>query len=310
MLLSSEWMYIPHSYPSVDVLPGFALVGLPAAESDNALLVPITGHELAHVVWLRLSIKADLDLPVQLALREQICDNLDEYNELFHSSLDASALVAQWDQSPVRETWNTARVFAVRQAEELFSDFLAVALFGTAYLQAFAYLLSPQFLLPRSPEYPPMLRRVQEIVAAAREWRVPVPRSYIESFQEPPDPTLSRTERFQLAMADAVVPRFVVRLRQSAYDHVESSCQRPSNRETIRIYKRFKLLVPAESCRTLADILNAAWRINEKQGLWLRTGAEDRNMTSAFNDLVLKTIEIFDCEEVRQRLEMKNGTEE
>ena len=32
-------------------MPGFVLIGLPAQESSNPLLMPLAGHEMGHIVW-------------------------------------------------------------------------------------------------------------------------------------------------------------------------------------------------------------------------------------------------------------------
>jgi hypothetical protein len=32
-------------------LPDLMFIGLPACEADNALIVPLTGHELGHSLW-------------------------------------------------------------------------------------------------------------------------------------------------------------------------------------------------------------------------------------------------------------------
>jgi hypothetical protein len=52
VVLSSEWDYSPLTYPmNVSVLPNFVLLGMPASESTNALILPLAGHELSHSVW-------------------------------------------------------------------------------------------------------------------------------------------------------------------------------------------------------------------------------------------------------------------
>ena len=52
VVISSEWDLSPLTYAlSVPVLPGYVLLGMPATESSNALLLPLTGHELGHSVW-------------------------------------------------------------------------------------------------------------------------------------------------------------------------------------------------------------------------------------------------------------------
>jgi hypothetical protein len=51
LIVSSEWEFSPYVYTSITDLPGFVLIGLPATESSNPLLVPLAGHELGHSVW-------------------------------------------------------------------------------------------------------------------------------------------------------------------------------------------------------------------------------------------------------------------
>src|SRR3546814_13427221 len=46
LIMSSEWKFAPFTYPmTLDWLPGFALVGGPAPESDNVLIVPLARSE-------------------------------------------------------------------------------------------------------------------------------------------------------------------------------------------------------------------------------------------------------------------------
>ena len=52
LLLSSEWAFSPMVYHQIGALPGFVLIGLPASESSNPLLIPLCGHELGHAVWV------------------------------------------------------------------------------------------------------------------------------------------------------------------------------------------------------------------------------------------------------------------
>lgn len=44
LLISSEWEYSPFTYTRVTHLPNFVLIGLPAHESSNPLLLPLAGH--------------------------------------------------------------------------------------------------------------------------------------------------------------------------------------------------------------------------------------------------------------------------
>lgn len=49
-ILSSEWEYSPFTYRPIAELPGFVLIGFPAPESSNPLLIPLAGHELGHTI--------------------------------------------------------------------------------------------------------------------------------------------------------------------------------------------------------------------------------------------------------------------
>ncbi|MDP8207974.1 MAG: hypothetical protein P9L92_15000 [Candidatus Electryonea clarkiae] len=44
LILSSEWEFSPYMYSFIPYLPGFVLIGLPATESSNPLLIPLAGH--------------------------------------------------------------------------------------------------------------------------------------------------------------------------------------------------------------------------------------------------------------------------
>ena len=75
LLLSSEWDYSPllALYPA---LPDFVLIGLPAPESANPLLLPLAGHELGHLVWMKQPRLADLKQKTSQAIIEAIKKSL------------------------------------------------------------------------------------------------------------------------------------------------------------------------------------------------------------------------------------------
>jgi hypothetical protein len=54
IVISSEWDFSPQTIVTVDGLPDFVFVGLPASESDNGFLLPLAGHELGHSLWRRM----------------------------------------------------------------------------------------------------------------------------------------------------------------------------------------------------------------------------------------------------------------
>ena len=68
LLLSSEWDYSPFVYLPTRDLPEFVLIGVPAYESSNPLLISLAGHELGHNVWNQ----QDLGKKYDAALRTEV----------------------------------------------------------------------------------------------------------------------------------------------------------------------------------------------------------------------------------------------
>ena len=67
LILSSEWDFIPVIYHSIRALPKYVLIGFPAPESSNPLLIPLAGHELGHSVW-----KSPENQPIRESFDEKI----------------------------------------------------------------------------------------------------------------------------------------------------------------------------------------------------------------------------------------------
>ena len=65
-----------------------------------------------------------------------------------------------------------------------------------------------------------------------------------------------------------------------------------------RIYARFKLIVPAEKCLCLADILNAAWMAFRDDTFWQNEPQIGTKKDEILKELVLKNIELFEIQEI------------
>ncbi|MBU4231996.1 MAG: hypothetical protein L6277_10310 [Desulfobacterales bacterium] len=91
LILSSEWNYSPLVYRELPTLPGFALIGLPAPESSNPLLIPLNGHELGHVVWERKKINLEIRKKIKEKILEIIMSRWDKFQKLFPDTLIALA---------------------------------------------------------------------------------------------------------------------------------------------------------------------------------------------------------------------------
>ena len=156
LVLSSEWKYSPHIYLPTAELKDVALIGVPAFESSNPLLVPLAGHELGHNVWgnenLVSSFEADLKAHLLDGIRKIKWADFNAYCPIAtHTNLESDLFVQQ--------AWVPALTFAKRQLEEVFCDMVGLRIFGQSYMLAFAYLVAPG-LLARDRNPIPKLKNV------------------------------------------------------------------------------------------------------------------------------------------------------
>lgn len=296
LLISSEWDYSPFVYLPLDPLPDFVLVGLPATESSNPLLLPLAGHELGHHVW-RIGKLEDRfrDKITEIIIGELTSTKWAEYNSIFpdftKADLNTNILAQQ--------TWAPAYTWAAKQAEEVFCDFLGIRVFGESYLHAFSYLLAPGTEGERSMQYPNIERRVGYMAGAAQAMGLVVPTGFADEFQkenEPTDPARS----LLIGMADTAVSKLTGDLTMTVSTHCKKqSIPTRDLTEVARISHEFShVIAPAGDIRCLADIVNAGWNCFHSEKLWddcpqIRPDDKDRILA----DLVLKTIDVFEFEQ-------------
>lgn len=151
LVISSEWSYSPFIFLGYEHIPDFVLIGLPAPESANPFLIPLAGHELGHSCWKHKKYKMIFERRIYDDVLNEIRSDWGKYQKLFPPMTEADFL-----NSPLLtlQVWKPAAVFALRQAEELFCDFVGLRLFGESYLYAFAYLIGPCRGVDRPPKYP------------------------------------------------------------------------------------------------------------------------------------------------------------
>ena len=296
LLLSSEWGYSPVTYHEISDLPGFVLIGLPAPESSNPLLIPLSGHELGHSVWARRRFKQYFRPDIQKRILAYIKTHWKEYQALFPSVSSPAELDTILF---ARQTWLRALHWALKQAEESFCDFVGISIYGTSYLRAFAYLLSPNVSSPRSANYPDSMARVRNLVKAANSYEFEPTKDYEDMFRDRPPQQLRPEDKFRLSAADYALEKTVDGLISKAEEFVSlSGVLKPDGDGIKSIYERYKLVVPAEKCRSLADILNAAWEAYEDRGLWSSMPDVAKDKNRVIRDLVLKNIEMFHGEHI------------
>jgi hypothetical protein len=293
LVLSSEWTYSPLIYHEIPVLPGYAFIGLPSSESDNPLLIPLSGHELGHSVWTTYKMNLEFAPEFVKAIKDYIRNNWEEYRSHFPDvkKVELDTVLA------VQQTWQQAQSWLFAQAKETFCDFIGLRIFGTSFLHAYAYLFAPNVSSPRSVKYPNPIKRVQNLIAAAKDYKFKVPDDYEDMFRDRPLPELTKGEKFQLSIADHILDSKVKILIKRAEELMsKTDIPKPCETKSDMICKRFKFVVPAQKAKSLADIINGAWKAYNNSELWKQLPKINEKKEDVLKDLVLKNIEIFTYE--------------
>lgn len=297
LLLSSEWNFSPLTYPNVLNLPGYVFIGLPAPESGNPLLIPLAGHELGHPVWVRQDLTSKYRPRVSEEVVRLVREHWDEFGQVFHPDYVEDDLT---EHLQAVETWEPSVEWCLGQAQESFCDFLGLVLFRESFLYSFAYLMSPGLGLgQRAAYYPALVDRVMRLAEAARILEVAVPDGFASLFQQDTVGRLSTADEFRVRIADEALLSIVADLREEARRVVaEAEVKTGSKEEMQRILKRFGLVVPAENCESLADVLNAGWQVFVDPKFWKPSVVGPDNKVEVLKDLVLKNLEVWEFEQV------------
>lgn len=299
LIISSEWDYSPFTfiYPEEYKLTNTVMIGVPASESGNILSVPLAGHELGHNVWRHLDLKKKFGPLIKQEIKSQIRDNFwQEFNSF--ASLgkpeDLDDLVGQ-------QEWVLAWKWSLRQCEELFCDFVGIAVFRESFLHSFSYLLAPGLTQSRLEQYPSDKDRAEYQVKAAALMNVAAPNDYVSSFEEslpPGDPHV----KLLLKVADASTRNMITRLAEEAEEIVSSAGINPPTPEELEmIYKCYSLGVPPQDTSGLPALVISAWNFYlSGMASWKSNypGAFDQGGTPLImlSDLAFKSIEVFEID--------------
>ncbi len=132
LIISSEWeRYSPFMYLEGINLSSFVLIGFPAPESSNPLLIPLAGHELGHTLWSELKLKNVFYKTLENKILKSIKNNIENIKKKFQ-------YVTGLDDLFVNNiiTYNAIN-FALRQIEEYFCDFIGLRIFGDPIFMLF-----------------------------------------------------------------------------------------------------------------------------------------------------------------------------
>lgn len=293
LVLSSEWHFSPHVYPPASDLPNYVLMGFPASESGNPLLVPIAGHELGHTTWQTRFLDDKYGPAIKKHIGSQALFRAKDYKEVFEREYTGD-LIDQENLAP-------AQYCAIKQCQETFCDFLGIRIFGASFLHAFAYLASPGGG-NRNSTYPSLKIRVQNMVKAGTELSIEVPNGFSSLFVDNSPPKCTEKDLLLLDLADQGVSSLVDDLMKEAIAIADkASIPLPTKSKTLQIRKAFEQLTPAANIGDLVSIISAAWEMYYEKDLWKdfgnKTGAEREELRIAtLSELILKSIEIMEFE--------------
>lgn len=299
LVLSSEWEFSLFTYLPLENLQDFVLIGLPASESSNALVLPAAGHELGHHIWNLNRLNADFLPLIQDGFKRVAAEKTDLIQSVCPSLLEE---IERIDDPNVLDD---LKQLAQRQCQELFCDLVGLRVFGIGFLHTIHYLLSANAAEIPHPEYPPLEQRVKVLAKAIHNYfNIDPPEGFLEDFTPIPEDSSNSEESEQsqgfvrLTLINNVTQGLFENLTDRAKTVVDATeAPVPDEVETTRIYEKFfRVLVPAIECKSLADIINAGWIARHDPELWKNVGSVKDRKLSTLNDLVLKTIEVMEFE--------------
>lgn len=296
LIVSSEWEFSPYVYPSITELPDFVLIGLPATESSNPLVIPLAGHELGHSVWDIEKFKDHFSNRIRQEVLNEIKNNeWDKYKTLFPKYENIDIDEDMFGQL----TWQPAWQWALLQSEEIFCDFLGIRLFADSYLHAFAYLVAPGTPGQRSLRYPNIKRRISHMIEAANFFNVNVPKHFDGSFMpetEPIEPTIE----FLVSIADKVSTSFTSELLKKAESFAnDKNAPKLKTERVDKIVIQFReWIVPTPEPEDLVDISCAGWKCSLDENLWDNIKQIKReDWRRILHDLMFKSMEVSELHE-------------
>ncbi|MDO8320163.1 hypothetical protein [Rhodoferax sp.] len=301
LILSSTWQFYPHTIIYPDQVVGVAncvFVGFPVSESDNAFLTPLAAHELGHNIWQQQRfeerLKPKIGEAVAQILESEFKDKLTNNFKIALSS--PNDLVGQ-------ASWYPAYLWASKQLEECFCDFLGGYLFGPSYLYAFAHFSSPG-MDGGDPKYPPSIKRYSYLLDAAKEmnWdlRSEMTQELFDVASRTAGVDANQSTAVFLDIADKAREGLVLEIRELARSVVEESGLLFNQTGIHDIKKQFNAGLPCCNSSSVALICNAGWELFIEGMLAGKSksmlGFNSQEVSKLVNELMLKSFEIIEIE--------------
>jgi hypothetical protein len=291
LVLSSEWNYIPFTYPmNLQELPDLIIIGLPSSESNNVLIFPSAAHELGHSIWLKEELTERYSNGVYTAVEKELRRNPTIMDFLSPGIGGKDFNETLFSKQMIEEFLSGAVESCHRQMEELFCDFIAIKLFGKSYLLAFQYLVAPGDASLRSVQYPDTKARViimERVIVESGGMLT----GFANEFVEDRHHAAHSYHAFLLRVADAVRSAYVDELLKIAAEFVSRAGLAGVSEENVsRALKNFESGIPFDGEASLGDLITAAWDVflNDKV---VTKGSGSHHKISYISDLVLKSAE-------------------
>ncbi|MDB4875595.1 MAG: hypothetical protein JWM41_2041 [Gemmatimonadetes bacterium] len=282
LIISSEWEFSPYTHPSMGGIPNFILLGLPASEADNALLIPIAGHEFGHPVWVRQ----------QLAKRFARAIEAGIFNQMRGRWKEVSAALGLTDEAELRQDQRaiSARAqlggFVRAQCEEIFCDLFGLFVFGESYCHAFAHLLAPGLAADKTFSYPTARRRAEILEVAAPVFGTAAPAAFSQRFRASPPGDLF-PELMSATVSD-LLPQLIDAVASYASNR---GLTVPGTVGRVEAKLSLERITPAPASSSLPEIMCAGWDLWTNDQLWASTPYLRNERGRLINDLVLKSVQ-------------------
>lgn len=289
LLISSEWSYVPFTYPmNADQLPGSILIGTPAPESGNPLLIPLAGHEIGHSAWKVYALAPTYAAAASVAVKLQLDRNPKAMQEL--------QLAQPMGALGKERIIDQCADHVMQQLEEVFCDLFGLYVFGPSFVAAFDYLLGPGGY-DRTLDYPSDQQRIVFLTTAAHDWKIALDQEMASAW------TIAqplKEDRAEAQIVDAVMTELVPQMQNDLHEAISASGFRPPRANIIE-------QVRAAYCRgepypervELGESVSAGWqRLREIDGDEFpgeNLAEQEANRTKSYRvlaDLVLKTVEV------------------
>jgi len=287
LIVSYEWNYVPFNrWQTSSLLSHFVIIGLPANEARNPLILPVVGHEVGHAAWRYWRTKGRIR-----------CDLADGSDRETNGGTKLSAAAP------------TPEEVALEYFQEVFCDLVGLRLFGDSYIKTFNYFMRrPRGF--RDPTYPSIKARA----AAINKMRQRHPKANIAPNpvcpEEPQNDKWGTAYIEKIQAADRLLEERVDDLLEDAasiFD--ERGLGFPKHLKAQNTYNVFtqRRIPSIKSELTFGEIVSAAWLYYEKQiecqdsyfGGAEPAGQELLEQVEYLNNLTLKSIELIELRQSR-----------